>query len=457
MMKKLYFIFMASIYCGLASASDGDVRKQTVDGLEWTYTIISEVNKTCYVGGVEVDSWGDTNGIPAIDENTTGAILIPSILDDYTVIAVGEEAFRENKISSVVVPSGITRIDEKAFFGCEELTSVTLPEGLTFIGEEVFAQCPISTIVLPQSLVRIGEQAFEQTKLTTIFLPKNVAFLGNEDRIDEYGDLIEEDDLYANIFNGCELLAEVKVDESNETYADVDGILDTKDMKTLLYFPAAKADTVIPEGIEVILDGCFEDSKLTSISLPSTLTFIGEYAFAYSALASVTIGVQPSSAAPSYAKRYAPSSQQSIIIGESAFMNCSDLKTVVLGEKISEIQRSAFSGCNSLTDVYAYSTTPQTIDQGTFAMRYEADENGEQYPVCTATLHVQPGCKASYEAADGWNIFKEILEDDQITGISTALATAKDDDGPYYDLMGHKVMPKKQGIYVKNGKKIVVK
>ena len=453
-MKKI-FLFMALFYSGLASASDGDVKKTTVDGLEWTYTILSEADKTCCVGGVEVDSWGDTSGIPAIDENTTGAISIPSNLDGYAVIGIAEEAFRENKISSAVIPSGITRIDEKAFFRCENLSSVTLPEGLTFIGEEVFSECPISAIVLPESLVRIGEQAFEHTNLISIFLPKNVAFLGNEDRYNEYGELeAEEDDLYGDIFNGCELLTEVKVDEANETYADVDGILVTKDKKTLLYFPLAKTDAVIPEGIEVIRDWSFENSELTSISLPSTLTFIGEYAFFGSALTSIAIGIQQSSAAHSNAQRRAPYSQPSITIGAHAFASCNDLKTVVLGDNISEIQISAFTGCRSLTDVYTYSETPQTIDQGTFVMDYDWENNS---PVCTATLHVLPGCKASYEVADGWNIFNEIVEDCQMTGISTTSATASDDDNPYYDLIGREVMPKSPGIYVKNGRKIIVK
>ena len=457
-MNKFYLIIAALLYSGLASASDGDVKKQTVDGIEWTYTILNEADKTCSVGGVETDYWGDTSGIPAIDKNTTGAISIPMALDGYSVVAVCEEAFRESMISSAVIPSSITRIDEKAFFRCENLISVTLSEGLTFIGEEVFSDCPISTIELPQSLVRIGEQAFENTKLTTIFIPKNVAFLGNEDWINDYGEEIEEDDLYGDIFNSCELLAEVKVDVANETYADIDGILVTKDKKVLLYFPAAKNDAVIPEGIEEICEECFEYSKLTTISLPSTLSLIGEYAFAYSALTSIAIGNEPLSAAGSYAPKRDTSSQQSITIRSDAFYCCSDLKTIILGDNISEIQSSAFGRCESLTDVYTFSTTPQTIDQDTFVMDYEPDENWMNwYPVCTATLHVPAGCKASYEAAEGWNIFKEIVEDTQTTGISTTPATTSHEDSPYFDLMGCKAKPKAPGIYVKNGKKIVIK
>ena len=336
-------------YLTAVPAADGVARRTTVDGIEWTYIIVSEKDKTCQVGGTTYDSRDIRN---AIDRNTAGAVSIPSALDGYSVIAIGDGAFeRSYKITSVVVPDGITRIEEDACRGCEELTSVTLPEGLTFIGEEVFSECPISAITLPESLVRIGEQAFEGTKLTSIFLPKNVAYLGNEDRIDDYdGGIIEEDDLYGDVFNDCESLTEVKVDAANETYADVDGILYTKDIKTLLYFPDAKETAVVPEGVENIYEDAFDESNLTSAVLPSTLKTIGD---------------------------------------------------------------NAFGICANLTDVYILATIPPSVEEYTFDVRY----------VSEAILHVMPGCKAAYEAATGWNAFKEIVEDAHLTGIASTAST----------------------------------
>ena len=207
-----------------ALATNGDVRTTTIDGVTWTYTIVSESSKTCELGGV--DPYNDESYYTAIATSITGAITTPATLDGYKVIALSSESFRECKISSITVSSGVTIVDEKVFMDCNNLTSVNLPNGVTFIGEEAFSGCSMSSITLPASLVRIGEQAFEHTRLTTITIPKNVAYLGNEED--------EEDDLYADIFNGCSLLQEVIVASENQTYADVNGILFTKDLKTLL-------------------------------------------------------------------------------------------------------------------------------------------------------------------------------------------------------------------------------
>ena len=116
------------------------IRKTTVDGIEWTYTIVSVADKTCIVGGEEVrtSDYGDytwTEPVPAIDVNTTGAITIPTTLDGYSVIGTAQDAFRSCKISSVIVPEGITTIGNDTFADCENLESVELPEGVTSIGE----------------------------------------------------------------------------------------------------------------------------------------------------------------------------------------------------------------------------------------------------------------------------------------------------------------------------------
>ncbi len=257
----------------------GNVKKTTVDGIEWTYTVLNEEEMTCEVGGVELDEHGEETGIAAISESTTGNVTIPSLLDGYSVVGICNSAFREIPISEVVIPAGVKGIGEKAFMQCENLTSVTLPEGVTFIGEEAFSESAISNITLPQSLVRIGEQAFEHTLITTITLPKNVKYLGNEDRVSDSGLLIEEDDLYGDVFNGCELLTAVIVAEGNTAYASVDGMLLTKDKKTLLFCPIACQATAVPQGVEHIYEEAFYKSHLTTITLPASLTEIGRRAF----------------------------------------------------------------------------------------------------------------------------------------------------------------------------------
>ena len=279
LLLSFILVMLPQMASARVSAAESNVKKTTVGGIEWTYTVVDETKKTCEVGGVELDEHGEETGIAAINESTTGKITIPSSLDGYAVVGICYAAFRGIPISAVTVPAGVVTIGEKAFMQCENLTSVTLPEGVTFIGEEAFSESAISNITLPQSLVRIGEQAFEGTRLTTITLPKNVKYLGNEDRVSESGFLIEEDDLYGDVFNGCELLTAVIVAEGNTAYASVDGMLLTKDKKTLLFCPIACQATAVPQGVERIYEEAFYKSHLTTITLPASLTEIGRRAF----------------------------------------------------------------------------------------------------------------------------------------------------------------------------------
>lgn len=146
-MRTLLTIWMAIWITTSVSAADGDVNKETVNGVEWTYMVLSEANKTCKVGVSELkysdshDEYYWENIKLAIDVNTTGAISIPSKLNDYTVVAVAEGAFIDCKISSVIIPEGVNLDEGRAFVSCDNLTSVQLPEGLNATGLATFHSC----------------------------------------------------------------------------------------------------------------------------------------------------------------------------------------------------------------------------------------------------------------------------------------------------------------------------
>ena len=74
------------------------------------------------------------------------------------------------------------------------------------------------------------------------------------------------------------------------------------------------------------------------------------------------------------------------------------LTEVIIGEEVESIYDYAFSGCTSLTSVTALCETPVSIDSNTFSNSADA------------TLYVPVGCKSTYEAADYWKDFKEIIE-----------------------------------------------
>ena len=142
-----------------------------------------------------------------------------------------------------VIPSGVTRIENEAFRYCSDLLEITLPPSVTSIGDFAFEECIIlQEITLPSSVTSIGDFAFA----------------------------------------GCDNLRGIKVDENNRTYKTIDGVLYTKDLKTIICYPKGKEDKkfVIPSGVTSIGINAFSSCRnLQEITLPSGVTSIGKCAF----------------------------------------------------------------------------------------------------------------------------------------------------------------------------------
>ena len=75
-----------------------------------------------------------------------------------------------SEVTELVIPNGITSIEEYAFYGCSSLTSITLPDSVTSIGQYAFYGCSsLTSITLPDSVTSIGERAFYNcSSLTSI-------------------------------------------------------------------------------------------------------------------------------------------------------------------------------------------------------------------------------------------------------------------------------------------------
>lgn len=179
--------------------------------------------------------------------------------------------------------------------------------------------------------------------------------------------------------------------------------------------------------------GC---SGLTTITIPNGVTSIELYAFdGCSALTSITI----------------PNSVTSI--GSSVFDGCKDLTSVIIGNEINSIISRAFARCSALTDFYCYAEyVPNT-----------ADKVFENTPVDNATLHVPSGIVDVYKNVAPWKNFKRIVAltdtDPKPTNIDEVRSKTSDVRGAYFDLNGRRLNgePTQKGVYIHNGKKIIVK
>lgn len=88
--------------------------------------------------------------------------------------------FEDNvALGSIILPSGMTKINNPGFAGCTNLTSVTLPETLETIGGKAFKGCSsLKSIIIPNSVTTISDSAFDScTALTYVKLPDGIKTL----------------------------------------------------------------------------------------------------------------------------------------------------------------------------------------------------------------------------------------------------------------------------------------
>ncbi len=325
-------------------------------------------------------------------------VNIAKMYQGVPVTSVGEGAFYNSYLTSIIIPDSVTSIGTMAFAGCTRLKSIMIGEGVEFIGDMAFtltasltrftvsednatyksvdgnlytkdgttliqyasgkatteftvpngvkkinprafsASLNLKSVIISNDVENIGEAAFSTClNLESVVIGSGVASIGEYAFIIEYGGL-----------------KSIVVDDNNANYKSIDGNLYTKDGTTLLQYAAGKeaASFAILDGVTMIGDYAFNQcSNLSNIILPESVATIGNYAFNQCGnLTDITL------------------SNNVTTIGYDPFYNCdkienvkmptlaipyipqTNLKTVVItaGETIGD---SAFSRCGTLTDV----------------------------------------------------------------------------------------------------------
>ena len=189
------------------------------------------------------------------------------------------------KVQALVIPDGVTSIGACAFSGCSGLTTVTIPNGVTNIGNEVFSGCSgLTSVTIPDSVTNIGYRAFyECSGLTSVTIPNGVTNIGGS--AFSGGTSLTHVTIGSGVtsigeraFNDCHSMEAFSVASDNPAFQSVNGLLLTKDGKTLLY--GVNGDVTIPEGVTELTPYAFLNcAELTSVAIPGSVVRLPTTAF----------------------------------------------------------------------------------------------------------------------------------------------------------------------------------
>ena len=229
----------------------------------------------------------------------------------------------------------LTRIPSFAFFtngssGRHNLVSITLPEGVTEIGDVAFRDCALTSINIPASVTELtAESFFDVPTLKTVTL-----------------------------------------DSGNKTFKQVGNVIYTIDETELVMYcdKTAEESLTIPKEVETIRGYAFQGCQITSVDFEenSALTKLGTDAFYdCSKLSSITLPDSLSEIG-SECIFYGCSSLETITVPANLkkltylfLYRCSKLKSIVLPAELTTIADMAICDCPSLTTVYYNGTIEQ--------------------------------------------------------------------------------------------------
>lgn len=219
--------------------------------------------------------------IPTIIEEIADAAFAYCNIETVTFetnndLVLGYQVFAASTVAKVVLPEGMTTVPESMFEGASNLTEVVWPSTLKEIEPYAFYATGFEgELVLPNSVSVLGYGAFgECYYITKVVLPSTLQML--------YGFSFYVTSQPEQPFYACYSLESFEIASSNQFFKTVDGVLYSKDGRTLYAYPTGKQNTsytVLP-GTKRIKNSAFEDNfYLEEVVIAESVTAIGDLAF----------------------------------------------------------------------------------------------------------------------------------------------------------------------------------
>ena len=277
---------------------------------------------------------------------------------------IGDSAFRFcYHLSEIKLPSTLIGIENMAFDGCGSIEYLELPDSLEYFGDFSFDRCyklksikipdrvktipscafascdSLEEVVLPSYLNNIFDDAFKYCRsLKNIKFPDSIFYISDlafsESAIETVNITKNLNNLGNGVFSKCNNLKSITVDQNNSQYTSIDGVLYNKSKTTIVQYPGGKdaESYTINNSVTDIADSAFYGAnKLKTIILGNNVKTIGEYSFLYcSNLTSINI--------PESVKK----------INTTCFGFDTSLEHIYLPATIEKMESTVFYACNNL-------------------------------------------------------------------------------------------------------------
>ena len=360
---------------------------------------------------------------------------ITTIIVDDGVTSIGNVAFDYcTNLTSVTLPNSLKSLGDYAFSGCSSLKSITLPNSLTSIGGFVFAHCTsLESITLPDGLTNIGHYAFAQcTSLTSVTLPNDLTSIDGFvfHNCSSLKSITLPDGLTSinhNAFARCFSLTSITLQSTVPPVLGLSVFDDTPLSQVIVPLGSIDAYKVHPDWSaykdiiilpgETIIPGSTLKWKLTGSAPDLTLTisdtgempdfvdFFGNDIPWHSDQSDIkTIIVGDGVTSIGRSAFISCSNLTSVTlpdgltsIGDEAFALCSSLESITLPDGLMSIGDIAFFGCSSLKSITLQSTAPPSLGTDVF------------YDAPLSQVIVPLGSIDAYKAHPDWSAYISIM------------------------------------------------
>lgn len=362
----------------------------------------------------------------------------------YMVTSVSSEFFNSilSDLEYAVISNGyITDIPDNMFVGCKKLKTVKIGGEVKRIGSNIFGS---------------GEDAC--TNLTELWLGKSI------------------EDINHLAFQGAKNLKDVYVEWENE--ADIPDIL----KEETCAFPHRVVEVVVKDPVsgeekkenQIFVDATLHvpEGRMSDYENSTWKVFTNKIEYKGNLQFEKTPdnnGAVNSTGGNSSGRVEVPSrviiegSEYPVIgIGKNAYKDNQEVTSMILPETITFVDEGAFSGCSEISELTSYNPIPPQITVSAASTRgTSVASQFEGINMETCILFVPEGSAEAYRNSYGWGDFNIILEiegNSSSTGIVIKPMQQEDDkEEAYYNLSGQRVKTPSKGLYIKKGKKILIK